>query len=107
MSIDTSNLQPLIGLALLIFGGGVIAFQNAGKLWKRFRPKTSQPGDTGYNTDAAPPDCFTDHVEIVTTAAPNAPPETLVKYLTAGMTEAQVLVAERDRLQALVKGSAE
>jgi hypothetical protein len=105
--VDLPNLQPLIGIVLLVAGGGILAFQNAGKLWKRFRPKTSQPGDSGYNTDAAAPAGFCDHLTIIVNAAPNAPADTILCYCEDGKTEAQVLVAERDRLQALVKGSAE
>jgi hypothetical protein len=50
---------------------------------------------------------FTTHVDIILLAAPSAPAGTLVAYCEEGLTEAQVLVKERIRLEALVGESAE
>jgi hypothetical protein len=106
MSVDLPY-DKIIGLILMIGGGCWLAATNSGSLWRWIRSRrtvVSVPGDDGHNSDAAPPECFTKHVKIILKAAPSAPAETLVSYCRDGLTEAQVLVKERDRLEALVKG---
>jgi len=97
--------DKIIGLVLMLGGGGWLVATNSGGLWKWLRSRrtaVSVPGDDGHNSDAPPPECFIDHVNIILAAAPSAPSGTLVHYCSTGLTEAQVLVAERDRLEALV-----
>ena len=99
-----------LGLLLMIAGGGWLAVTNSGALLKWFRKRrtaVSAPGDDGHNSDAAPPVGFTTHVDIILLAAPSAPAGTLVAYCEEGLTEAQVLVKERIRLEALVGDAAE
>tara|TARA_R110000824_G_scaffold296778_1_gene485038 strand:+ start:249 stop:575 length:327 start_codon:yes stop_codon:yes gene_type:complete len=99
-----------LGLLLMIAGGGWLAVTNSGALLKWFRSRrtaVSAPGDDGHNSDAAPPMGFTTHVDIILLAAPSAPAGTLVAYCEEGLTEAQVLVKERIRLEALVGDAAE
>ena len=94
-----------LGLILMLGGGGWLLATNSGALWKWFRKRqtaVSVPGDDGHNSDAAPPEGFTTHVDIILIAAPSAPAATLVSYCEEGLTEAQVLLRERDRLDALV-----
>ena len=104
MTVDLP-LQQILGIVLLVAGIGYGGASQLPKLWRRFKPTATAPGDAGHNTDAAPPDGFREHVAVILNAAPHAPSETLVSYCGIGMTEAEVLVSERDRLQGLVKGA--
>ncbi len=104
MSVDLP-MDKILGLVLMIAGGGWLVVAKSGSLWKWFRSsRATTPGQTGHNTDAPPPDCFGTHVAIIVKAAPTAPPDVLIEYCQNSFTEAQVLLAERTRLEALVDG---
>lgn len=110
MSVDLPY-DKIIGLVLMLGAGGWLTVSNSSTLLKWLRNRrtvVSAPGDDGHNSDAAPPEGFSDHVSLVCNTAPSAPAEVKVVYLAEGLTEAQVLVRERERLEALVaKESAE
>lgn len=104
-------MDKILGLVLMLGGGGWLAASKSGALLKWFRNRrtaVSVPGDDGHNSDAAPPEGFSDHVAVILQAAPTAPPGEQVYYCVNGLTEAQVLLAECKRLEQLVpKESAE
>ena len=109
MSVDLPY-DKIIGLVLMLGAGGWLTVSNSSTLLKWLRNRrtvVSAPGDDGHNSDAAPPVGFTTHVDIILLAAPSAPAGTLVAYCEEGLTEAQVLVKERIRLEALVGDAAE
>jgi len=104
MEIDLP-VQQILGIVLLVAGIGYGGATQLPKLWRRFRPTATAPGDAGHNTDAVPPDGFEDHVAVILQASPTAPPGDQIYYCVNGLTEAQVLLAECKRLEALVKGA--
>jgi hypothetical protein len=102
------DMQQLVGLALLVGGGGLFAASKGVSVltWWRDR-KVTETGDPGHNSDKLPPDGFTDHVALISASAPFAPPDVLVAYCLEGLTQAGVLLKERNRLQKLVEASDE
>jgi len=95
--------KELMGLVLMLGGGGWFVVTKGRAAWKWIgNRKPTVVGDKRHNTDALPPEGFTDHAALIVQTAPTAPDKTLVKYCLAGLTEAAVFLAERKRLEAVV-----
>jgi len=106
MSIDLP-WDKIIGLLMMLAGGGWLASSKGRAVWKWLRQSTtSTVDDAGHNSDQQPPDGFVEHVGIIHAAAPNCPPDIREGYCLAGKTEAQVLLAERIRLDVTDAGAA-
>ena len=101
MEIDLP-VQQILGIVLLVAGIGYGGASQLPKLWRRFKPTATKTGDSGHNSDAAAPAGFREHLAVVINAAPNAPADIILCYCEDVKTEAQVVVAERDRLQKLI-----
>jgi len=101
MSIDLNwyALAPYLliagGLAMALGGGGLkqVASAVVSKAKTAKRPQQA-------SSDAEAPDGFKEHVAVVLDACPNAPYETRLVYLIDGLTEAQTLRREVERLNA-------
>jgi len=107
MSIDIPSELKIIGLLMMVIGSGWLVTDKGAAIWKWFRKRTtSTVNDAGHNSDQQPPDGFVEHVGIIHAAAPNCPPDIREGYCLAGKTEAQVLLAERIRLDVQDAGSA-
>jgi len=100
MSVDLNwyALAPYLlvggGLAMALGGKGLKQLASA-VVSKAKAVKPQQP-----SSDAEPPNGFKAHVAIVLDACPNAPYETRLAYLVDGLTEAQTLRREVERLNA-------
>lgn len=83
----------IVGAALLSLGGLTGAGTFAYGKWKN-----RKPGAAKSSSDAPAPIGIKEYIDLVTKASPTATAETRWAYAASGLTEAQVLRAEVERL---------
>ena len=95
--------QQLAGYSLLGLGGVIAAVQYGWPMLNRWRTSAASDGPDSEpvrSTDQPCPDGYIEHAETILKAARKAPADVQVEYLKKGLTQAQVLEAEVERLGA-------
>lgn len=93
------------GVLLFLIGGTTSVVKNkANNSTKKVVKKSGDMEiERSSNTDKPAPAGFADHYELIIKTAPTADPAVREQYAIQGFSESDILVAERKRLEKLIK----